>query len=639
MTSFHYQTWLVFLTILTVVPTSVLHADDDDDDELRFMADEVVVKLNPLTGGSIQEIHTRYGTSTLSTMLESAGIYLIRPPEGIDLEDFAEQLTDDERLLYAEPNYIASVPQSGGHVIWAWSGGPPVLGNFPDEIIGQAPMQSLELPSVHPQTTGNGVVVAVLDTGIDFSHPNLSASLLESGYDFVDDDADPQDRRMNLDADGDGLVDENFGHGTHVAGTVLIAAPDALVLPVRVLDAEGRGNIFTLAEAIDHAVDAGAHVINLSLGMDFESDLLEEAIERAVEADVLVVAAAGNGNTNQPNFPAANDDVIGVASVDENGIKSSYTNWGWWIAVSAPGETVVSAFPDNTYAAWSGTSMAAPLVAGQAALLKAVAPNLDVYDLIDVITGTAVDIDPLNPGWQEMLGAGRIDLAASVEAARSDLPGGEWTEGSLAELVNRLESGEEEDLNIRVTGILGERLGGSLDADEDYRFSDGSGVTVLLSLDAFTDVAIAMPGGTRFEVLGELESIEEDEAPGDLAFELEAVRLRLADGTELDIGPQSPLAGSIISDWAGFFWRLDKTGWFFHPSKGVLFDEDAFGEEGWFFSLNRNDWMYAIRGWYPYVYSNAEGWYYLIGSPYGGLQHAYSFSREQWVLNFWRMEP
>jgi len=629
---------LPLLALVSVPPVVLLADDDDDDDEPRFESNEIVVKLNPATGAGIEEIHTAYGSSTLSTMLESAGIYLIRPPVGADVEDFAETLMEDTRLLYAEPNYITSVPQSGGHVIWAWSGGPPVFGGFPDVIIDQVPMQALELSSIHPQTTGSGVVVAVLDTGVDFSHPNLSASLLGAGYDFVDDDSLPQDRRMNLDADGDGLFDENYGHGTHVAGSILIAAPDASILPVRVLDSEGRGNVFTLAEALDHAVRAGAHVINLSLGMDFQSDLLEEAVERALEADVLLVAAAGNGNTNTPHFPAAIDDVLAVASVDGDDLKSPFTNWGGWITVAAPGEAVVSAFPENTYAAWSGTSMAAPLVAGQAALLKAMNPSLEVEDLMEVITASAFPVDALNPGWEGSLGTGRIDLPASVEQVSSSMHGDEWIDGTLTELVSLLESGEDEDLDVRVTGILGERLGDPLEAE--YRFTDGSGTAVLLELDAYTDVRYAMPVGTRLEIRGELAEIEaEDESPGTIAYQLEGLLVRLENGAELDIGPQSRLAGSTVSDWAGYAWELEEAGWVFHPSKGLLYADDPFGSGGWFFSINRTDWLYTVRDWYPYVFSHTSGWYYVIGSPYGGLQHAYSFIREEWVFDFWRLNP
>jgi subtilisin family serine protease/uncharacterized protein YdeI (BOF family) len=782
------RTWLMLFSALLALPPAVLHADDDDDDGdddiARFVANEIVVKLNPASGAGIDQIHAQYATATLSTMLESAGIYLIGAPEGADLEQLVDDLDDDARLLYAEPNYITSVPQSDGHVIWAWSGGAPVSGTFPQELVGQAPTQSLDLPAVRPLSTGAGVVVAVLDTGVDFAHPNLAANLLDTGYDFVDDDAVPQDLRMNLDADGDGKTDENFGHGSHVAGAVLLAAPDAWVLPIRVLDSEGQGNTFILAEAIDYAVRAGAHIINLSLGMDVDSDLLDDAIEFAEDADVLIVAAAGNANSDLPRFPAADDDVLGVASVGGDDRKSPFTNWGSWIGVSAPGEAVVSAFPGDAYAAWSGTSMAAPLVAGQAALLKALDPDLDDDDLIDLIRRTAFNIDPLNPDWQQKLGAGRVDLLASLQAVRAgshddddddeddgrddddegrdddddddgrddalvsleqaiarlqqgwddahvsvegvpvaliddddyrfaigetevvlelwdddivlvigepirvtgeleeaddddraagllyeldaawieDLAGnrigddddddrddddlrkdyGKRAEGTLADLIALLESRQDDDLNVRVTGTLGQRLGNGSDDDEDYRFTDESGVTVILDLDSRANLRFALTPGMQLDIIGELERVDDDDddAPAGVAYELDAVWIRLADGTALDIGQLTPLAGATISDWIGFFWKLDDDdGWFDHPTKGLIFTDDTLDDDDWFLCHNRDEWFHVSRDWYPLIFSRTSGWYLLVGSAFGERQHAYSFEKDEWILDFWRKGP
>lgn len=627
----------LLFSLLLVLPSGMLQADDDDDGP-RFVANQIVVKLNPVLGATIDQIHLNYGTTTLSTMLESAGIYLISIPDGLDLETLVDDLENDERLLYAEPNYITSVPQSDGHVIWAWSGGAPGFGAFPEEIVGQAPTQQLNLPSVHKTSTGAGSVVAVLDTGVDFAHPNLESNLLSTGYDFVDDDFVPQDRRMNLDADGDGKLDENFGHGTHVAGAVLLVAPDAQVLPVRVLDSEGQGNIFILAEAIDHAVRAGAHIINLSLGIDVYSGLLEDAIERAGDEGVLVVAAAGNANSDLPRYPAGDDDVLGVASVDGSDFKSTFSNWGSWIDVSAPGEAVISAFPDNTYAAWSGTSMAAPLVAGQAALIKAVAPASIKEDLTDVITRTAFDIDLLNPDWQDKLGTGRIDLLASLNDARYGFTG-DPVEGSLAQLVEQLELNQDADLVVSVSGILGERFG-VLSDDDDYLFSDGSGFTVLLDLDSQVDLSFDMAPGIQLDVIGKLETAGDDTTlPSGINHKLDAVWIRLPDGTALDIGPISQLAGSTISDWIGYFWELDDDGWYFHPGKAYVYSNSPLGDDGWFYSMNLGSWIYVHREWYPVVYSSADGWLFLVGNAYGDRQHGYRFDTSGWVLDFWRRDP
>lgn len=730
---------LLFVSILVVLPLNPLHSDEDDDDEDfddRFVANEVVVKLDPASGATIEEIHADYGTVTLSTVLESAAIYLIKVADGVDPEIFSEQFEEDPRLLYAEPNYVTSVPQSDGHVIWAWSGGVPQLGIYPDEIIGQPSMQSLELPAVQDISTGQGVIVAILDTGLDLEHPNLVSSIIDTGYDFVEDDADPGDRRMGLDADADGIIDENFGHGTHVAGVVLLAAPEARILPMRVLDSEGRGNVFTLVEAINRAVEGGADIINLSLGTDFYSDLLEETIEEAIEANVLVVAAAGNANSDLPRYPAADDDVLGVASVDDNDLKSAFTNWGPWVSVSAPGEALISAFPENAYSAWSGTSMAAPLVAGQAAVLKALSPNIRQQSLRRIITSTAANINALNPAWVDQLGAGRIDLLASANAILkgvdgSDLNsaidrlnqglektdvyvegiaaerieeetyrftvgdmdillklwddaaalvigssirvsgelefgdeddqedgffyeleaqsieyvdesgggsngGDEVLDGTLSELVRAFESGTAEDLSVRVIGTLGAPANGVLDDDDDYLFSDGSGVTVVLDLDSRAQIDFVLAEGIQLQITGELALLDEDEQiSGGPVYELEALLVSLPDGTSFDVGQSSPLTEATVSDWIGYFWRMEAPGWYYHPSKGFLFGGDVLGDDDWFFSSNLTDWIYSGRSLYPFVFSNANGWHYLLGSPYDATQSAYSYSRDQWISDFW----
>ena len=129
---------------------------------------------------------------------------------------------------------------------------------------------------------------------------------------------------------------------------------------------------------------------------------------------MLVCAAAGNRNSDKDVFPAALPGVLGVASLDSADRKSAFTNWGQWIAVSAPGEAIGSAFFGARYVRWSGTSMAAPFVAGQAALLRSLASNADADHIAAVLLTTAVYLKPTNPDWDGKLGAGRIDVAGSV---------------------------------------------------------------------------------------------------------------------------------------------------------------------------------------------------------------------------------
>jgi subtilisin family serine protease len=291
----------------------------------------------------------------------------------------------------------------------------------------------LGLTLAHTFSQGEGTVVAVLDTGVDPSHPVLSNSLL-NGIDFIDNDAFPLDVGNGIDDDNDGQIDEMTGHGTYVAGLVALVAPGAKILPVRVLDSEGRGHIWVLTKGIYYAIDQGVEVINLSLGSTKDSDSVEEALDEARQYGIAVVASAGNCSQSSPKiFPAMNVDwVIGVAAVDELDIAAPFTNFSPYLTISAPATTtlnmkgfpieelsVFSATPGGGYAAWEGTSMATPLVSGVAALIRSQHPewacdSSTIDEVVTLIVAGSVPIDYLNGGLAGYLGAGRIEALGSV---------------------------------------------------------------------------------------------------------------------------------------------------------------------------------------------------------------------------------
>ena len=207
-------------------------------------------------------------------------------------------------------------------------------------------------------------------------------------------------------------------------------------------------------------------------------------------------------------------------------------------------------------------------------------------------------------------------------------------------MVALLELRQDDDLNVRVSGTLGERFTESSGSDAKYLFSDDSGVTVILNLDSRAELDFAFAPGTQLELIGELEPDERDEnVAAGVYHGIDAVWIRLADETSLDIGQFSPFTGSTISDWIGYFWKLEADGWYYHPGKGFVYGGTAFGDDDWFFSSNRADWFYVSRSWYPFIYSSTGGWHYLIGSAYGGLQHAYSYALGEWILDYWGMIP
>jgi subtilisin family serine protease len=281
----------------------------------------------------------------------------------------------------------------------------------------QSYLEVLSRDEAHALATGEAVVVAVLDTGVDLDHVALAGVVSEGGWDFIDDDAVPDDVADGVDGDGDGYTDAAWGHGTHVAGIVHLVAPDARILPFRVLDDEGWGTIDGVVNAIVAAVEAGAHVINLSLGTEHQDPLLEATVEWAFGRGVVLVSTAGNRDSHRPQYPGAYHRVLSVTAVDAADVRAPFANYGpEVIDMSAPGVGVMSCYPDDQYAVWSGTSMAAPHVSGALALVLSAATGDDEDDDAgEVVQENGVDIDDTNPAYEGMLGDGRLDLLGPLE--------------------------------------------------------------------------------------------------------------------------------------------------------------------------------------------------------------------------------
>jgi subtilisin family serine protease len=369
---------------------------------------QIVVKVDLQDGYHVADVEAGSPVTVTSSILASRGIYLVTstdpqyttdPGSAAHLADVIAKLPG---VVYAEPNYAAILDDTQYH---AWDDGSAAdAGTDPTVWSTQPAATELNVVAAHQLSTGSGVTVAVLDTGADAAQPAL-ADRLVPGWNYVEDNASTKD-----------VADRGttaLGHGTFVAGTIALVAPDAKIMPERVLDSSGIGNVFVVAQAIIDASRGGADIINLSFGTSghVASHVLDDAINSATSHGAVIVAAAGNDGNNRPHYPANNKRVVSVSALTSNfSSLASFANYGPWVAVAAPGTHIAGPVPGGGFAWWAGTSMATPFVAGQAALLRSIAPNLTAQKVTRTIEHTARKLA------KAQLGFGTIDLVSSLRS-------------------------------------------------------------------------------------------------------------------------------------------------------------------------------------------------------------------------------
>ena len=353
--------------------------------ERRLVPDEVLVEVasstSPQTINALQRRYRLTSVEQQTFQLAGTTLYRWRIPDRRSVAGVVRSLQADAVVASAQPNYLFTLQQSGSAPA---SEGDPA----------QYELAKLQLPQAHGIAKGDHVLVAVIDSAVDLSHPELAGTVAQT-----------------FDATGKPLAPHK--HGTAIAGLIAAharlmgGAPDAQILAVRAFDPEGasaEGTTFNILKGLDWAAVNGARVINMSFAGPADPDM-HRSLEAAHKKGIVLVAAAGNaGPQSPPLYPAADRNVIAVSATDAEDRLFPQSNRGPYIALAAPGAQILVAAPDGTYAVSSGTSYSAAELSGIAALLLEHNPHLKPDELRSILTASARDLGP--KGRDNLFGAG-----------------------------------------------------------------------------------------------------------------------------------------------------------------------------------------------------------------------------------------
>lgn len=399
--------FLIFTILFTGLPSLALVDGDMQKDLSENRENELIIKFK-------EDANSTESTSSYSGLeagpQEIDGLTRLVKLEEADLDGLIESLEKNPRIEYVEKNYIyrqASIPNDPYY---------PYLWHL-DKVRAKDAWSLLE--EEHEEE----VVVAVIDSGIDYYHPDLVNRIVPGGYNFFNNSRDFYDYS---------------GHGSFVAGIIaaeannnygitgLAGEANIKLLPLSVFDYRGESTVYDIVRAIDYSIEKGVDVINLSLGGPSYSYAFKDAIERALRADIVVVAAAGNEalKGNSIFYPASYDGVLSVGASNRNNERATFSNYNEFLDLVAPGEDIFSTYPSSSFSSGSGSSYAGPMVSATAALLKSLNPELSVDDIRDILTETAEDLGPL--GRDPYYGYGLLNMEralASISSPSDDLKG------------------------------------------------------------------------------------------------------------------------------------------------------------------------------------------------------------------------
>jgi thermitase len=372
----------------------------DAERDAYYVADELVVGLEPNAPAALASEVMRW-VSHSCERLAPLGASVLRLNRATDAESVRDLLLALPGVRYVERNYLVFTCNDP----------------LSSQQWGLTRIQAAQAWAIAtPQRT---VYLAIIDTGVDATHPDLAQRVRRYsngtvyGYNTQLNNANTHDFHGHG-THCAGIAAAHTGNGIGIAG-VASTAP-VQIMPVKVLNDQGIGTMTDVARGIIWAADNGAHVLSLSLGGNAGTQQLADAVNYAWNRGCVVVAAAGNNGSNAPFYPAAYENALAVAASDPNDRLTDFSQYGTWVDIAAPGSSILSTVPGNRYEAWSGTSMACPHVAGAAALIWSCVPSLTNQQLRLVLENNA---DPVQPYWFGGIGEGkgRLNLYRALQAA------------------------------------------------------------------------------------------------------------------------------------------------------------------------------------------------------------------------------
>ena len=442
----YYEKLIIVVVLLSTLYVSIICAqypvwasETEPGTDKHSVKGEYVVKLR---GAATEEFERSIaecdGKITGKSKLATLKIEISEKSE----EKFFKKMYQDKNVEWFEPNYLVEATFLPNDPSWNMQWGP--------QRIGAAQAWDLERGS-------QDVLVVLIDTGVCYTHPDLVERYLPGGYDWVNHDDNP--------------FDDN-GHGTHCAGIVAASINNEMgvaglaqvsIMAEKFLNSRGSGSSWDAAQAIVHAIDVGKTISNRTIlsnswGSPYDSSAIKDAIDYASQNGALIVAAAGNSASSTPFYPAAYSEVISVSATDSNDHLASFSNYGNKIELAAPGVDIYSTYLNGTYKSMSGTSMAAPHVAGVASLVWSCYPSYSRYQVQIVLDNTADDLG--DTGCDQYYGYGRVNAFRAMQGIQPhdirvnkvDTPSLLFTESSakIKGAIQNIGSNNESNINVQL---------------------------------------------------------------------------------------------------------------------------------------------------------------------------------------------